>query len=352
MQIKQSTLVILSPGFPADESDSVCLPSQQIFVRLLNEMFPAVNLIVIAFEYPFSRSIYLWNSITIMGLNGRNKGKKNRLLVWWKAWNSIRKIIREKDIIGILSFWCGETALIGKYASQVWNIPHYCWILGQDAKKNNKYLRLIRPKGEELVALSDFLAEELYRNYQIKIDHVIPNGVHPALFNSNENIRDIDLLGAGSLIPLKQYDLFIRLVYKIKMFLPSVNAIICGKGPEENHLRSLISELKLEDNISLIGERPHREVLNLMQRARILLHTSSYEGFSTVCLEALYAGAQVISFCRAMNNEIPHWHIVATREEMLNKLSELLNDPEPDQKPVLAYSMQDSVKAMMHLFGR
>jgi hypothetical protein len=87
-----------------------------------------------------------------------------------------------------------------------------------------------------------------------------------------------------------------------------------------------------------------------MQRAKIFLHTSNYEGFSTVCLEALYAGCDVISFVRPMHDDIDHWHIVNTEEEMVKKAIELLVS-ETDNTPVLPYVMDDSAKAIMRLFN-
>jgi hypothetical protein len=90
--------------------------------------------------------------------------------------------------------------------------------------------------------------------------------------------------------------------------------------------------------------------VQLMQRSRVFLHTSLYEGFSTVCLEALSAGAHVISFCKPMDLSIPHWHFSRTREEMLQSLLEILKDPSTDHAPVLPYSMSDSARAVMKLF--
>ena len=69
-----------------------------------------------------------------------------------------------------------------------------------------------------------------------------------------------------------------------------------------------------------------REILQLMKRAKIFLHTSSYEGFSTVCLEALYAGCHVISFIKPMEHDIGHWHIVQSKEEMVKKAMEILGN--------------------------
>jgi hypothetical protein len=87
-----------------------------------------------------------------------------------------------------------------------------------------------------------------------------------------------------------------------------------------------------------------------MQQCRVFLHTSSYEGLGVVCLEALYAGAQVISFCKPMNTDIPGWHIVNTKEEMAAKAIELLQHKTRNHDAVIPYSMEDAAKKIMRLF--
>jgi hypothetical protein len=77
-------------------------------------------------------------------------------------------------------------------------------------------------------------------------------------------------------------------------------------------------------NISLTGEMDHSTVLALMQRSKLMLHTSSYEGFSGACLEALYAGAHVISFFSPQDAWIRHWHIAVNKEEMIELALEIL----------------------------
>ena len=113
----------------------------------------------------------------------------------------------------------------------------------------------------------------------------------------------------------------------------------------------MVDELSLTANISLTGILPYAAGLERMHRAKILLHPSSYEGFSSACLEALYAGAHVISFIQPMHHDIKHWHVVKTAEEMEAKAQELLSSAHTNYEPVLAYSMDNSVKAIMNLFG-
>jgi glycosyltransferase involved in cell wall biosynthesis len=346
---KRRTLIILSPGFAINEEDSTCLPAQQSFIKSLNKLFPDLKVIIIAFEYPFLKSEYMWFTNLVITFAGKNRRKILRLLMWWKIWRKLKNITQEENIIGLLSFWCTETALVGKLFAKKFKLKHYCWILGQDARKGNKMIRFIKPKSEELIAMSDFLAEEFFSNYKIHPQHIITNGINPELFSQNNFERNIDISAAGSVIPLKRYDVFINVINQIKKSIPPVKATLCGKGEEEEKLKSLIEKFNLQKNITLTGEIPHDEVLKIMQRSKIFLHTSSYEGFSGACLEALYAGAHVISFCQPMKQKIDHWHIVKNEKEMIAKTIELLTNSSTDFTSILPFSMDDTARKMMKL---
>src|SRR5664279_2384637 len=347
MKHEQKTLVILSPGFAKDEADTSCLPAQQIFIRALNKNFPFLKVIILSCRYPFSRSAYKWYGNIVVPFNV----KKKSLMGGIGLWRALDKLKKENSIIGLFSFWCGECAFIGKYFGKRNNLKHFAWITGQDARKGNKYIPLIRPQPHELIAMSDFLSKEFYKNYGIQPQHIIPNGIDTSLFPPRNVERDTTILGAGSLIPLKQYDVFINVVKEIIKKMPDASAMLCGKGRRQMELQQLIVQQQLQNNLVMTGEKPHAAILQLMQRAKIFLHTSNYEGFSTVCLEALYAGCHVISFIKPMQRDIDHWHIVQTKEEMITKALDLLNDAATQYESVYLYSMDESAKSVINLFG-
>ena len=87
-----------------------------------------------------------------------------------------------------------------------------------------------------------------------------------------------------------------------------------------------------------------------MQRAKLFLHPSSYEGFGVVCLEVLYGGASVISFVKPMNQNIKDWHTVKTKEEMKEKAMKILQQTNTDHSPVLPFLISDCAKAFGRLF--
>lgn len=348
---KTNTLVILSPGFPASDADSAFLPAQQTFVRTLQKNYANLKIIIISFHYPLHEKKYTLNGVVVYSLNAKGKKGLKRLLLWKKIWNILKNLKKENEIIGILSFWANELSFIGKNFARRNKIKQLIWISGQDAKKGNKFISLINPYPDELVALSDFLAKEFHSNYHIMPTHVIPNGIDKTLFKNESFTRTIDILGVGSLIPLKQYELFIKAVISIKTKIPNLKCIIYGNGPEKENLISLTKISSLENTISFPGVIDHPLVLEKMKMAKILLHPSAYEGFSGACIEAVYAGAHVVSFTKPMDLDIPHWHIVKTIEEMNAKVLALLSDPTTEYTPVEVYTMDESAKAMMQLFG-
>lgn len=350
MNKDKKTLVILTPGFAKDETDSTCLPLQQQLVKTLKEINPQLNIIILSFQYPYHTEKYRWLNTMVLPFNGRNKGGLPRLLLRRKLNTALKKIHTQTPIDGLLSFWYGECALVGHRFADTHGLQHFCWILGQDAKKENSYPRRASLRPGELIALSDFLQTEFERNHGIKPGYLIPAGIDAKQFNATNQERNIDILGVGSLIPLKQYDLFIEAVADIKKQLPAVKAVLIGNGPEMERLKDLIKKSELETTITVTGELSYTEVLQWMQRAKLLLHPSSYEGFSGVCLEALYAGSHVISFCKAMNQEIEHWHIVKSKEEMKEKAISILKHPATIYKRVTFASMEDIAKKMMGLF--
>jgi glycosyltransferase involved in cell wall biosynthesis len=350
--LNNKTLLILSPAFPPDESaeQSPWLPAQQSLVRSLNRNFPLLEIIILAFQFPVSKTEYRWQGNRVIPFGGVNKRRGRNLLLWCKVFRVLRTLKKNKNILGIISFWCSECCLTGSYFGRIYGIRHLCWISGQDAKKGNKFVMRIHPKASELVAMSDFLTEEFHKNYQIRPQFLIPDAIDPSLFPETQAERTIDILGVGNLIPLKQYDIFIKVIASITDKNGPLKVMLCGSGPEEAKLKNLIKQAGLENTVCLTGLRPHKEILELMKRTRVFLHTSQYEGFGNVCIEALYAGAHVISFTRPMRQSIPHWHIVSTKEDMISQTSEILQNRQTEYTSVFPFDMNDSAKKFISVF--
>ena len=343
-------LVILTPGFPADESDSTCLPMQQQLVLQLQRTSPLLHITVLSLQYPYFKKTYNWNGIAITSFDGQNKGGILRLLLRRKIKNVLEEIHAQRPIDALLSFWYGECAWVGEHFAKKHGTKHVCWILGQDAKKENSYPRRMKLESSSLAALSDFIQDEFEKNHRIRPGAVVTPGVAGKQQNS-AGIPEIDLLAAGSLIPLKQFDIFIEVVAELKSKIPSLHAMLIGDGPERDRLQQLVHEKGLNETIKLMGELPHHDVLKQMERARVFIHPSGYEGFGMVCLEALAGGCEVISFVKPMKREITNWHIALHKQDMILTAYDLLSVPNTPGRPVIVYTIEETANSFRKLLS-
>ncbi|HEX6845971.1 MAG TPA: glycosyltransferase, partial [Chitinophagaceae bacterium] len=279
MDSNEKTLVILTPAFPANETEENWVHSLQLFLHSVKKQLPGIRINVLSFIYPHKMSNYQWHGVKVFSFDGMKYRKYRRPLLWRKIWKKLSEINKQQEIGAILSIWCGECALVGKYFGKNHSIKFSAWICGQDARKKNKIVKLIRPRPNELIAKSDFLADEFYRNHHIRPAYLIPNGIDVSLFGQSGE-RNIDILGAGSLSFLKQYDIFLEVIAGLKTKMPGIKAVLCGDGEHADGIKKMREDFSLQQTLSLPGMLTITETIGLMQRAKILLHPSAYEGFS------------------------------------------------------------------------
>jgi len=77
--------------------------------------------------------------------------------------------------------------------------------------------------------------------------------------------------------------------------MDDVGLLICGDGPERNHLQTLARDLGLTERIYFAGRRNREETLALMAGCDIFVLSSTYEGLPHVLLEAMSMGLPVIA---------------------------------------------------------
>jgi glycosyltransferase involved in cell wall biosynthesis len=346
MQPTPQTLVLITPGFAASEADSTCLPLQQALVRAWLAREPGLRIVVIALHYPYHVDGYTLFGAHVQPFNGHNKGGLHR----WRRAHGVKLFLQNlqeaSPIAGIVSCWYGECAALGASFAAKWSLPHYCWILGQDARPGNQWPERIQLPAESLVALSPFLQNSFEKNYACRPALIIEPGLEEV--HLNEGPRDIDLLAVGSFIPLKNYPVFIRLVDALRQVFPNLRAVLAGSGPGEASLKAMAVQLGLGMHLHFAGELSHIKVRELMGKARLFIHPSTYEGYSGVCQEAVSAGTRVLSFCAPSDTPAECWTIVDGEAEMMAMAQNLLLD----QKPFCAesFSIDKTAEQWLSLF--
>ncbi|MDX2246474.1 MAG: glycosyltransferase [Bacteroidia bacterium] len=319
-------LLFLSPGFPADEADTPCLPTVQALVKETARVFPETFVSVVSTQYPFTAGEYRWKGHTIYSAGGKNRRFPLRLKTWYDARNYILALHRRRPVSLIHSFWLSECALIGHFTAQKLRIPHLTTVMGQDARKGNPYLRILPLEKMNLVGLSEFHVAQFYETTGINLSNVVPWGIETQDFPPfNAGERPIDLLGVGSLIPLKNYGVMIETAARLREKFPRLRCELVGDGVEREMLEKKAEARGLKEHFRFCGQLPREQVLEKMRRSRVLFHPSGYESFGYVFSEALYSGMKVCS--RKTGIAGAHGETADTDEEMLKLAESLLSQP-------------------------
>ncbi|HEX9398078.1 MAG TPA: glycosyltransferase [Burkholderiales bacterium] len=94
------------------------------------------------------------------------------------------------------------------------------------------------------------------------------------------------LLSVGHLIPRKGHDLVIQGL----RWLPELDLIVIGDGPEREALGALARESGAADRVRFVGSLAQEELRNYFGAADALVLASSREGWANVLLESMACG--------------------------------------------------------------
>lgn len=144
-------------------------------------------------------------------------------------------------------------------------------------------------------SLGDYLTADLVNKVQVIYNPCLDESI----LEKADEIADFPfdttnaqiICGVGRLTRQKGFDILIR------AFSSVVNntryLIILGVGEEEEKLKNLISELKLEKSVFLMGfqENPYKYIKN----ADVFAFSSRWEGFGVAVVEAMYLRKKIVS---------------------------------------------------------
>jgi glycosyltransferase involved in cell wall biosynthesis len=99
-------------------------------------------------------------------------------------------------------------------------------------------------------------------------------------------------VAVGRLIAQKDHATLLRAFARVHATLPQARLAVLGSGPLESQTRALASELGLTDAVILPGRT---EIRDWLERADVFVHSSRWEGFGIVLLEAMLAGLPIVA---------------------------------------------------------
>jgi len=347
MNTTNSHIVFLTPGFSESENDSTTIPALQVFLKSLRKALPNAKLTLLTFQYPYTNKSYNWHGIDVIPLNGQRK-KLKKLWTWKKALKTLQKLHKSQKIDAIHSFWIGECTTIGERFAKKNAINHVVTVMGQDATVVNFHAKNLMNSNAKIVTLSKNHHAELLKTYTLK-STIIPWHLDVAEFPELQE-NTIDILGVGSLNSIKNYSDFIEIISALANTHKNLNVTIIGDGALRNELEIQIEKEGLQNTITLLGKRPRMEVLRKMAQSKILLHTSEYESFGFVFLEALYAGMQIVSYDVGLAKTTENWKIGNNKTELITACETFLSEKNSTKKRIKLSSEEETVKAYLNLY--
>jgi glycosyltransferase involved in cell wall biosynthesis len=101
------------------------------------------------------------------------------------------------------------------------------------------------------------------------------------------------LIAAGRLDPVKQYDVLLHAFRSVVDRHPDWSLRIYGAGPQSGPLRALVTDLRLNDHVLLMGR--HARMETEWVKGAMLVSSSERESFGMSIVEAMRAGLPVVS---------------------------------------------------------
>jgi glycosyltransferase involved in cell wall biosynthesis len=115
--------------------------------------------------------------------------------------------------------------------------------------------------------------------------------VVPGAFSGHRRTAEFDLVLVARLVPIKQIDLFIRVVALLRT-RRDITAAIVGDGPLRGALEHLAAELGVSGAITFAGRQT--DVPGWLSRSRIFVLTSESEGLALSMMEAMMCGLPAV----------------------------------------------------------
>jgi glycosyltransferase involved in cell wall biosynthesis len=288
-------VLLVSPGFAADENDTACLPALQLFVHAA-AMAGAADFSVVSLHHPPQRGIYTWHGLVIRCAGGANRQGAARIAAVVRALGDGIAFHHRRPVDLVHGVWLTDAACVATRLGRLLRRPVILTAMGRDASGGTPWTRVL-PLDEVTVTVPSRRAADSLRATTGRVaDAIVPWGVEPAATPlASWADRDVDIIGVGALEPVKNWWLFLRVVAAVAARQGCRRAVLVGGGSCRQQLEAQIVALGLDGVAELTGELVRDEALDWIARSRVLLHTADSEALGLVLLEALAHGTTVVS---------------------------------------------------------
>jgi len=177
-----------------------------------------------------------------------------------------------------------------------------------DQKTQKKYADVIYKKSDKVAFVSQVAADE---GVEMGLDpnkvEIIPVSIETDLFkplNKQEELRS-ELKIKGSKVVLfigriniaeKGIGVLLEAMPRVISQTSDVNLVIVGGGGETDRMKAMISELKINDKVQLVGRLPLEKLVEYINASDVMVVPSIWmETFGQVTIEAMACGVPVVT---------------------------------------------------------
>ncbi|MBE8970669.1 glycosyltransferase family 4 protein [Nostocales cyanobacterium LEGE 12452] len=198
----------------------------------------------------------------------------------------------------ILKFFTGTPYWVVAHGLEVWDIE-------------NKATKFALEKADKIISVSNYTRQRLLQDPNIDSEKIVilPNTFDASKFPINSkptyllkryNLTDeqpviLTVTRLGSTAKYKGYDQILHALVKVRLYLPNVHFILAGKGDDIPRIKTLVTNLNLQDCVTIAGFVSDQELCDHYNLCDVFALPSKGEGFGIVFLEALACGKPVLA---------------------------------------------------------
>ena len=211
------------------------------------------------------------------------------------------------------------SGLVGKQISDKFNIPyiftsHSLGVFLEGYNNERADCEKIIMTASNFVTVSsnyeNSLISESYKIDKEKIKLIKP-GVDKNLFSPDESLlKENIFLSIGRIQKQKRQSEVLEFLNSFREIKNDFKCYFIG-GPSGTsgddyllELKGIVKELDLESHVEFLGNLPQSKIRELLNRSKLLIHTSEYETFGLVAIEAHSVGVPVVSINQGSFREI------------------------------------------------
>lgn len=210
---------------------------------------------------------------------------------------TLRTIYKEEAPDLVISFM-GKANLTAMLATAFTKIPVILSVRAEPALEyptffTRKLANLLFARSAGVICQTED-AKRFFSEKVQKKTVILPNSIKGSFIRpSFTGIRKEEIVTVGRLDENKNHAMLIRAFANIHKEFPKIILKIIGNGEDYHKLEALISSMKLEKNVFLMGEQ--EQIENLLYEAKVFVLCSNSEGMPNSLMEAMALGVPSIS---------------------------------------------------------